>query len=66
MQKLTREDMDPSLHRCDVDSETRVFDLWAVNDVGVKAISGVRVEQCGECRPSLTVVRRGLSRGLVS
>ena len=39
-----------------------VVDLWAVNDVGVKAISGVRVEQCGECRPSLTVVRRGLSR----
>ena len=37
MQKLTQEDMDRSLHRCDVDNETRVVnDLWAVNDVGVK------------------------------
>ena len=59
--------MERSLHRCDVDSETRVVnDLWTVNDVGVKALSEVWVERCGECRLSPNVVRRGLSRGLVS
>ena len=40
VQKLTREDMERSLYRCDVEGETRVVnDLWAVDDVGIKALS---------------------------